>query len=301
MNQYKIDFNNTKLHIYNWDCQNPKAIIQIVQGVNEHGLRYNELGEFLSSKGYLVYTHDTVSQGQSRLESEETVYFCKNGLSVLTDAIIHVYNHITEAHKDLPVYAIGHSLGAGLLRYVIGTEAKLYDRVVLNGTAYQDPKPIQKGIMIGNLIKLFGKKKSSKMFNDIFRETQYKLRDYVEMDHFIEWLTRDKDYTELNKKDEYLYINLSVAAFVDMFKLFKAINTESHINATHTNTKILLLSGTHDPSTDFSAGTMDLYQKYTDLTQVDISYRLYTEGRHDTFQETNRQDVFKDINYFFEE
>lgn len=38
-----------ELHLYIWnDVENPKGVIQIVHGINEHGLRYCSFAEYLN-------------------------------------------------------------------------------------------------------------------------------------------------------------------------------------------------------------------------------------------------------------
>lgn len=128
----------------------------------------------------------------------------------------------------------------------------------------------------------------------MFRQTQYKLKQKVKMEHFIEWLTRDEEKTETNKKDAFLYISLSVSSFVTILDLFKIINKKSNIQKGNKSLQILLLSGTHDPATNFGNDIVALNELYQDAG-FSCAYKLYQEGRHDTLQEINRNEVFQDI------
>ncbi len=217
------DVFKNELHLYIWNnVEKPKGVIQIVHGINEHGLRYCSFAEFLNSKGYIVYLHDQLSQGQSRTDKDkDVVYFDKNGVDSLKFGVVAVYNEIVNDYPDIDIYALGHSLGAGVLRACLIDDVVSYKKVVLNGTGLASIKGMGVIIFIGSLLQLLGSKKPSRFFDNIFRTTQYKLKEKVEMDHFIEWLTRDKDQNEIDKLDKYLYIRLSVSVFVDMIKLFK--------------------------------------------------------------------------------
>ena len=297
MIQKKIkDVFRNELHLYIWDnVENPKGVIQIVHGINEHGLRYCSFAEYLNLKGYIVYLHDQLSQGKSRTEKDQdVVYFDKNGIDSLEFGVIAVYDEIVADYPDLNIYAIGHSLGAGVLRACLIDDVVSYKKVILNGTGKSSTKGMGFIIFVGGLIKLFGSKKPSNLFDGMFRETQYKLKEKVEMDHFIEWLTRDKGQNEIDKLDKYLYIRLSVSVFVDIIKLFKYVNTKRNIAKIKRDNVFLLISGTHDPATNFSIETSELNDRFVSLGIDSTLYQNF-EGRHDSFQETNKLEIYEKV------
>ncbi len=289
------------LNVYIWDdVENPKGVFQLVHGINEHGLRYVELADFLSSKGYIVYINDHVSQGKSRTPQDgDVVYFGKRGDEVLLDGVNVVKEQIKSDYPNHLIYAFGHSLGSIILRnYMIDCDNE-YEKIILNGAGLQDTKGLAVAVLVGNVLKLFRRKKPSKFFDSIFRQTQLKLNEKVKIDHFIEWLTRDKEKSELNKQDKLLFISLSVSVFVDMLYLILKINKHDNIESLKFNNPVLLLSGTHDPSTNFGQDTV-LLNNLFNKNGVNSKVILYPEGRHDTLQEVNRRDVFNDIINFVE-
>ncbi len=295
MEQVKIKDGVNNLHLYIWkDVIKPKGVVQIVHGVNEHGLRYKEFAEYLNQEGFIVYVHDHISQGLSRTPDETTVYFGKEGVANLQRGVNLITDRIKSDYVNLPIYAVGHSLGATILRSLLINGESPYKKVILNGTGASSTKGLGLIITFGEFLKLFKAKKPSKFFDNIFRQTQYRLKEKVEMNHFIEWLTRDMEKTELNKKDEFLFISLSVSAFVDILKLFKLINNPRNLKDTSKDVEILLMCGTHDPATNFGDDLVHLNSLYNDVG-VNSIYKLYEEGRHDSFQEINREEVFRDI------
>ena len=291
----------SKLHIYKWtDVKDPKGVIQVSHGINEHGERYNEFAKFMNDNGYIVYMEDHTSQGKSRSKDEEVVYFGKNGDQRLVLDLIHTKNEIKKDYPDLPIYVLGHSLGTSIIRKYIQNHGCDYEKVIINGGGLAPIKGMNLVIGIGNFLSLFGSKRPSKFFDNIFRQTQLKLKEKVEIDHFIEWLTRDEDINQRDMKDEYLYIRLSVSAFVDMLKLIRDVNKVKSIEKAKHDKPILIMSGTHDPATNFGELVVDLHNIYTTFG-YNSRYKLYPEGRHDTLQEINRLEVYQDILDFLEE
>lgn len=289
---------NNNLNLYIWDnCTQVNGVIQIMHGVNEQGLRYVEFAEFLNKQGYIVYLADHLSQGKSRLQNEETVYFGKQG-DELIQGLLTVKDEISNDYPNIDKYLIGHSLGALIIREYLIDYNNEYKKIVLSGSGLAKTTGIGLMILIGNFLSLFGKKKPSRFFDNLFRKTQLKLNEKVQINHFIEWLTRDTKKNEQDKLDKYLYISLSVSAFVRLLKLFKKTSEIKNINKTDKGIEFLLLSGTHDPSTNFGEDTIKLNATFNEYGMKSI-IKLYPEGRHDNLQEINRLKIYNDIVKFY--
>jgi len=302
MREIKVqDSYKNELHTYVFDdIKSPKGVIQIVHGLNEHGLRYVEFAEFLNQSGYVVVVFDHLSQGYSRKAEETFVNFGKKGHLKLVDGLNSIRKYIQKEYPDLPVYAFGHSMGTMILRYYFQTQKNEYKKVILNGGGYTSIKGMNMGILIGKFICIFKANRPSKFFDNLFRQTQYKIKEKTEIDHFIEWLTRDKEKTELNKQDPFLFIRLTTRSFLVNIVMIKHINTIENIFNTQLDAPILLLSGSHDPATNFGEGIKELDVLYNKIG-IESKYIIYEEGRHDTLQEINREEVFTDILHFLEE
>ena len=302
MKQIKVkDSYNNELHTYIFDqVDSPIGVVQIVHGLNEHGLRYVEVAEFLNQHNYAVVVFDHLSQGYSRTEDEVYVNFGKNGHLKLVDGLNTIRKFIQKEFPNLPIYALGHSMGTMILRYYLQTQKNEYEKVILNGGGYLPIKGMNLGVFIGKFICLFKANKPSKFFDNIFRKTQFKIREKTEIDHFIEWLTRDKEKSNLNKQDPFLFIRLTTRSFLVNLVMIKHINTISNIYNTNLDSPILLLSGSHDPATNFGEDVKELDIFYK-MIGIKSKYIIYKEGRHDTLQEINREEVFSDILHFLEE
>lgn len=297
MKEIKLqDSYNNQLHTYIFDeVDKPQGVVQILHGMNEYGLRYIEFAEYLNESGYIVYITDHVSQGLSRTEKDKNVvYFGKKGHEILVDGLITTKNQIQKDYPNLDMFLFGHSLGSMIIRKYLIDHKNEYKKIVINGGGLAPLQGIGMGIVLGSFLKIFKKKKPSDMFDEMFRQTQFKLKEKVEIDHFIEWLTRDKEKTQANKEDDFLFIRLSVGVFTDLLKLVKEINTLKNIEQMNLDVPIMILSGTHDAATDFGEAVIKLHDKLTEYG-FNSTYKLYEEGRHDTLQEINRTDVFKDI------
>lgn len=291
------DSRNNVLHLCVWNkVINPKGVVQILHGVNEHGMRFAEFAEYLNNSGYIVYLTDHYAQGQSRTEKNgEFVHFGKNGHKVLIDGLVKTKDMIKRDYPGLKIIAVGHSLGSLIIRGYLLQNKNDYEKIVFTGAGLSSTKMLGTAQFVLQVMGIFKGKKPSNTFDNMFRQTQLRLAEKVEIDHFIEWLTRDAEKNELNKIDPYLFIRLTVDSFSSILKLIKKANNESTMKRNYSkNICVLLLSGTHDPSTDFGEGTKRLNEFYNEIG-LTSSYKLYEEARHDLLQETNRLEIYQDI------
>lgn len=121
-----------------------RALTFVVHGYGEHVGRYRHVIEALTAQGYLVYALDHRGHGLSggpRANVEVFDYFVRDLHQVVTLA--------REAHPDLPLFMIGHSMG-GLIatHYALQHESRL-DGLVLSGAAIQigdDVSPLLKKV-----------------------------------------------------------------------------------------------------------------------------------------------------------
>ena len=63
---------------------------------------------------------------------------------------------------------------------------------------------------------------------------------------------------------------------------------------------VLFVSGADDPVGEFGKGVRKIYEKYRAAGIRDVTLRLYTGDRHEILNETDRDQVYKDLLGWFE-
>ena len=59
-------FNNYDIAAYLWDdVSSPKAVIQIVHGMQEHASRYDHFAKYLNKNGFIVFATDHRGHGKT--------------------------------------------------------------------------------------------------------------------------------------------------------------------------------------------------------------------------------------------
>ena len=92
-----------------WAPAQPKAVVCIVHGFNEHSTRYAHVADTLNNAGYAVLSYDGLGHGQTT---------GKRGHAPSYDATLDSVGRIVEEAKTrypgLKVFVYGHSMGGNI-------------------------------------------------------------------------------------------------------------------------------------------------------------------------------------------
>ena len=138
-----------------FEADSPKAVIQIVHGMEEHKERYFDFAEFLANNGYTVLVSDLRGHGSEAPKLSHIAN--KNGHKLLIEDQKAIRTYIDQRFPNLHVILFGHSMGTIISRVLLQTESKDYFKVVLSG--YVNPNPASGvAVCLGNIVKTFKKK-----------------------------------------------------------------------------------------------------------------------------------------------
>jgi acylglycerol lipase len=106
---------NVQIAYRGWAAEKPKGVVVIVHGMGEHSGRYNHIIDALSGKKISFFALDLRGHGKSQGERGHIDIF----LDYVFDLKIYM-NMVREAHNDLPIVMLGHSLGGAIAcRYAL--------------------------------------------------------------------------------------------------------------------------------------------------------------------------------------
>lgn len=101
-----------------WLPDEPFASALLVHGFAEHSGRYEELGSWLAARGLAVHAFDHQGHGRS---AGRRCYV--RAFGDLLDDAEHALARARDAHRDLPLFVIGHSMG-GLITASLAVERR---------------------------------------------------------------------------------------------------------------------------------------------------------------------------------
>lgn len=275
-----------------------KGAIQIVHGSTEHALRYKKLAEFLNTQGYAVYALDLRGHGLSVKSTEDLG--CVDWRNCSTQVLHDIDDVFTLMKKEHPArgikfYLIGHSYGSFLAqRYT-----ELYNTGFLSGAVFSGPAGPQTlkmffgRILIALIMFFTGKNTRSQLVRSLVFGSYNKKFDKNNPKGY-DWLSRDKavvaEYTA-NPLDGFDPPNCFAYSLVDLiYHTFK----KKGLKKVSSSLPMLYIWGTDDPVGEF--GKLPL--KLTDFLIKNgkiCKTLVYQDGRHEMFNELNKEQVYNDL------
>ena len=276
------------------DCS-PRAVVQIVHGIAEHMERYDEFMQFLASNGILAVGCDHLGHGKSAASPDELGLFAEqDGWSYVLKDIDKLRDKIREEYHDLPYVFFGHSMGSFLTRNYIIDNPHKYDAVIISGTGHQ-PLPVVLGgyAMASLAVKFSGPRSIGYTLNDVAFGAYNKGFDNPRTK--FDWLSRDNAIVDKYIEDPLCGFVATVSLFRDMMGGIKYITNQNNIDRMNKDIPVYFMSGKEDPVGENGAGVTRAYNAFAKAGIKDVFMRLYPGGRHEMLNETNKEDVYRDI------
>ena len=269
--------------------------------MNEYALRYDYFAEKLVDQGYIVYAHDHRGHGYTATSKENLGYLADNeGFDWLVEDVKELNNVIKTENEGLPIIIFGHSMGSFVSQRFIELYGNDIDGVILSGTNGKPLLTTKLGILISKVeMMIKGRKAKSKLmdtlsfgnFNSQFKPTRTQ----------YDWLCSDND--EVDK-----YINSELCGFIsttsfyyDLIRGLWNIHKKENLMMIPKNLPVYIFAGDKDPVGRSGKGIISLYNCYKKLNIIDVTYKLYENGRHEMLNEKNKDEVIGDINNWLEE
>ncbi len=263
------DAEGVDIHYYVWRAGAPQAVVQIVHGVGESATRYEDLAQLLVAAGYTVYAGDLRGHGQTGLgqygsDLTKLGRLGPGGVKAMIAGIRQLSGIAHDEHPQLPLVLLGHSLGSLLAQRMLNDDASPYTAAVLSGTAYR------------TLLHMNG--------GDLAK------RHRTPGGPGTEWLSRDPDVWTRFAADP-LTFDAKVAK---LFGVREALGLMGRPKKLSHDLPLLILIGEEDPLGGPRSVQL-LARSYRRHGITDVEVKIYEGGRHEMFNEINRDEVIADL------
>lgn len=274
------------------DVVAPKAVVQLVHGMNEHCGRYEAFAAYLNGQGYVVVGDDHRAHGRtagSRDRIGKT-----DGLADLYATTVDDELELTAHYHalfGLPVVVLGHSYGSFLAQtYMLHRTVPACVRgFVLTGAAKQSAFMIRMG-------RLFAAGNADAPATAIASLT---FGAYDK--HFKEgrnaWLTKDTAIVEAYNSDPFIIDVFGKGFYRSFFRNMSRIFKKADASGVR-DLPILIACGADDGVGGYGKYSKALYRALCGLGCKDLHFTLYPTDRHEILNETDRGKVYADIAEF---
>ncbi len=284
------------IHVYRWFPEEAHAngdVIQIIHGLGEHAARYRRLAERLTDAGYLVLAHDQRGHGRTSQGNLPGHFADEDGWDKVLDDVDRVRQEARRLAPNSRLILLGHSMGSYVAQAYLLRHPSAADALVLSGSTFASRGQLRVFRVIAAIEKLrqgrrgrsaLLEKLSFGAFNKEFRpnrtEFDWLSRDPVEVDRYI------TDPLCGGRSTNQLWRDLT-GGLVD-------ITSVPALRQLPAGLPLYILGGEKDP-VGGAKGLSRLYDAYREAGLVRTQLKLYPEGRHEMFNETNRDEVVSDL------
>ncbi len=265
-----VDAEGVTIHFYLWKVGKPIGVVQLAHGLGEYAERYEELAQRLVGAGFSVYADDHRGHGRTGLEQWDGDHsqlgkLGPGGIRSTIESVRQLTSIIRAENSGLPLALIGHSWGSLIAQAIVNRHSEDYDALVLTGTAYRTLLHMNGGDLA---------KKHSHLGT-----TGY------------EWLSRDEGVGRAFRDDPLTF----KANALKLYGLMESLRLLGRPSKTIVNDiPVLIQIGSED--TLGGVRSVELLAKsYLERSRLtDVELIVYTQARHEVFNEINREDVFAD-------
>jgi alpha-beta hydrolase superfamily lysophospholipase len=273
----------------------PKAAVQIAHGLAEHGGRYARLAQALTAAGYAVYASDHRGHGHTAAGAEDLGFFAaRDGWAAVIDDLRQVRRRVGGEHPHVPIVLIGHSMGSFMAQQLMSDDGDAFAGVVLSGTGGKPSALAAAGRLIARLERLrLGPRGRSEMLQ-AFSFGAFN-KQFASARTPFDWLSRDAAEVDKYVADPLCGFPASVQLWIDLLDTLGMVTSAARQARIPKRLPIYVIAGSDDPVGGNSKSVQRLLDAYRAAGLTQVTHRFYAAARHELFNETNRDDVTRDL------
>ena len=248
---------------YAWHCAEPRGVVVIAHGAMEHALRYERFARALNAAGLEVYAPDHRGHGQTA-GLEHLGDFGEGGWNGLVADTGQLLGIARERHRGLPIVLFGHSMGSIVVQQLVPDVSEMIDALIISGSTAMAPPASER----------------NSAFEPARTPFDWLSRDAAEVDKYV-----DDPYCGFDYEHAKGWQSPDPAVLLDPQRL----------NRIRRDLPVLFIAGDADPINSKLEGMRLLEQIWRGIGVTDLSTRYYAGARHELLNETNRDEVTRDV------
>jgi alpha-beta hydrolase superfamily lysophospholipase len=284
------------LFVYRWLAERaPKAAVQIAHGMAEHAGRYARLAESLTKAGCAVYANDHRGHGRTAKSPGALGLVAEDGgWQRCIDDLWLLNRTIPVEHPGVPIILLGHSMGATMAQQFIAEHGQSLAGAVLSGPSGQPTRMADLGRLIARIERLrLGRRGHSRVIHNLtFAEFN---KQFAPVRTEFDWLSRDTAEVDKYVADPLCGFSVSAQLWVELLDAWKRISRADSMACVPKELPLYVIAGSRNA---VSAGIRQLepmLEAYRAAGLTNLEHRTYPDARHELFNETNRDEVTRDL------
>ncbi len=291
---------HSRLYVNRWLPDGPpKAVILLSHGMAEHSGRYARLAEALCAAGHGLYAFDQRGHGKTAEHGVLGHYADQDGWCAMVSDLASLNQRIGEQHPGVPIILLGHSMGSYIAQaYLLHHSASLQG-AVLSGSNFQ---PVALYRAAGAIARFERWRQgptgrsalidwlSFGSFNKAFKPNRTA----------FDWLSRDPDEVDKYVNDPLCGFRCTNQLWIDLLGGLQQISKAKNLAQIDPGLPLLVIGGECDPVSE-GKRLKDLADALRAAGSQNLQLNVYPQARHEVFNETNREEVTRDLIQWLEQ
>lgn len=288
----------TKLHAVRYrpeDSASVRCVLQIVHGMAEYVERYEGFAEFMTDRGFVVTGEDHMGHGKSVKDGGKYGYFCVQDPATVLVRDVHRLKKMTqELYPAVPYVLMGHSMGSFIARNYMFRYGTGISAAVIMGTGMPSAGTVRAAKAITGVQKCFCGGGHTGRLIDRITFGGYN-RGVAEPRTEWDWLSREKSLVDRYIADPMCGFVFTLNGFSALFELISRLHRTENLKNIPCGLPVFMVSGDADPVGDYGKGVRKAYDSLLAVGLQNVTLKMYEGGRHELLNETNREEVGRDI------
>ncbi|NHJ88088.1 MAG: lysophospholipase [Asgard group archaeon] len=273
-----------------------KGLVCIFHGMAEYSFRYDYFAKELCKAGYVCCAIDIRGHGKTISKNNIKGSLGQDGWDGVILDFKQLIDIMKKDYSELPLFLLGHSWGSALVQDFMQQYGSILKGVILSGGFGTQPLmgisiPLAKFI-----IKRKGKDAEAGLIYNLAIEPFNK--PYKKTKTRNAWLSTIPDVVTAYNNDPLCGFKPTNGFFYESSKALKRVwSSETKIPK---GLPILIIRGEEDQVNKSGKWLLPLVKRYKKLGLKDVTYKIYPNVRHETLNDTSREEVISDIVSFLD-
>jgi alpha-beta hydrolase superfamily lysophospholipase len=269
----------------------PRAVVQIAHGLAEHSARYARLAAALNARGYAVYANDHRGHGPKAAAADLGHFADEKGWDKVVGDLWTMSRQIAQEQPGVPIVFLGHSLGSFLGQDFVARHSDALAGAVFSGSSGKPPAIATVGGIVARAERLrLGKRGKSPLIDSMWFGAYNK--PFSPPRTAFDWLSRDEKEVDAYVADAHCGFPFTTQLAVDVIDALPGLLSPAPLARFRKDLPIYIFSGERDP---VGANLKGLIADLRAAGFTKLATRVYPGARHETLNETNREEVTRDL------
>ncbi len=285
---------NVDLHTVIWKGQGqPKAILQIAHGMEEHIERYDAFARYVAQHGILVVGNDHLGHGKSVASEEYLGYFgLEEGQDLLVQDMFALTREVRALYPQLPYFLMGHSMGSMLAQLYAVRFPHALTALLLIGPSAHNPLARFMRRSVEKHIHQYGLFSRRCSFEKLLSKL-YNARVHPHRTPF-DWISSDPVEVDTYIRDPLCGFPFTAAGLRDLLTANILIHEKRWFRSVPKSLPIHFFAGGQDPVGGYGKGVRKNVKKLQHRG-VPVTLKVYPTARHELFHDFCRDEAFTDV------